>query len=76
MTISAIKFFYSWSRNSHLILKIIRAVHVHIVVFWGVMSCGLVDKYQISEEPAASVFRRAEAGGVKFLRNTGTHLPD
>jgi hypothetical protein len=45
---------------------------IHLIgsrTFWDMTSCNLVERANVSEEPAVSVFLSSE-NGDKFLRNT------
>jgi hypothetical protein len=48
-------------------------VKIWMLVFWVVMPCGLVGRYNLLDEHTASIFR-TEYGGSMPLQNVGNYL--
>jgi hypothetical protein len=46
-----------------------------LMVFSGVVQCGLVDGTNVLDEPGASILY-PENGGISFLRNVGAYVQD
>jgi hypothetical protein len=57
--------------------EIVRAASTWILMFWVVRSYSLVRRYNIWEDPAASIFKTenfySEDGDSRFLRNSVGH---
>jgi hypothetical protein len=58
--------------------QFLRSANVDSVVFYDVLPFGMVDRYYVSEELAASIFRTfySEGGLAVFSSNAGTNLPE
>jgi hypothetical protein len=55
--------------------EIFTAVKIHIVFFCVMVSCNLVDKYNVVKEPTVSILYLKD-GGSMFLRKVGIHLQE